>query len=432
MLLFLVEIAILAFLIIWGLNHGGALGACCYSVLGILILTFVFHVQPGTIPINAILIVLSIAIAGGTLEVTGGINYLVYLAAKLIKRYPKLVTFISPLVTWVFCFGTGTSNIFLSLEPIVAETAFEARIRPKRPLVVSVFAANMAVLCSPAAAATGFIITLLAAHGVNLHEYLAIVVPTALITIILLSVFMTFYGSRKVSDKEAVEQHIQDMKHTEMANDFSTKTKVSVVIFILGILSILLLGIFPNLAPHFVIKGKNTAINMDIIVQLFMYSSAALNLLVTKINYRKILTSKITKSAFGAAFAILGPGWFGGTVFSNPQNLKIIKSTVGSLITQSNLWVIPVVMIVAMFCMSQAATSAIVLPLALSLGVTPLLIPAIIQAVNFNFVIPAQPTILFAEDLDKTGGTSKYGFFIPGCFFVIVSFIVGVLIMHII
>lgn len=82
-------------------------------------------------------------------------------------------------------------------------------------------------------------------------------------------------------------------------------------------------------------------------------------------------------------------------------------------------------MLVAMLCISQAATSAIIFPVALSLGISPLFLVAVVQAVNFNFGIPAIPTILFAEEIDKTGSTKRYSFLIPGLIAMVTSFIVG-------
>ena len=70
---------------------------------------------------TAVLIILSIGIAGGTLQATGGIDYLVYIASRVIERFPKSIIFIAPMI--VFVFGIGTANIALSLEPIIAKTA---------------------------------------------------------------------------------------------------------------------------------------------------------------------------------------------------------------------------------------------------------------------------------------------------------------------
>lgn len=433
MLKFLAELIIMVLLIVWGLNIGRALGATVMSILGVLIMAFFFHVQPGQIAVNAVLIILSIAVAGGVLEVTGGLDYLVYLAEKVIRRWPRLVTFLAPLIIFVFVFGIGTSNITLSLEPVISETALEAKIRPARPLVATVHAAQFALLCSPAAASTAFIISLMGSHGVSMHRYLGIVLPTALISILVLSLVMTVWPFKGGSDAEFIKNSKGQAKKIadKTSKDFSKKTKWSVVVFLLGILAILLLGIFPQLGPTFMVHGKPVKLLMDDIVIMFMFASAAINLAFTHIDYHKVFSAKITKSAFGAALVVMGPGWLGGTLFTNPQNVKLIKSVVGNLLTHASWVIIPVVMLVSMLCISQAATSSIIFPVALSLGIQPLFMAAIVQAVNFNFGIPAIPTILFGEEIDPTGSTKRYTFLVPGLIALITSYLVGILMMHV-
>jgi anaerobic C4-dicarboxylate transporter DcuA len=430
---FLAELIIMVLLIVWGLNIGRALGATVMSILGVLIMAFFFQVQPGQIAVNAVLIILSIAVAGGVLEVTGGLDYLVYLAEKVIRRWPRLVTFLAPLIIFVFVFGIGTSNITLSLEPVISETALEAKIRPARPLVATVHAAQFALLCSPAAASTAFIISLLGSHGVSMHRYLGIVLPTALISILVLSLVMTVWPFKGGSDAEFIKNSKGKAKKIadKTSKDFSKKTKWSVAVFLLGILAILLLGIFPQLGPTFMVHGKSVKLLMDDIVIMFMFASAAINLAFTHIDYHKVFSAKITKSAFGAALVVMGPGWLGGTLFTDPQNVKLIKSVVGNLLTHASWVIIPVVMLVSMLCISQAATSSIIFPVALSLGIQPLFMAAIVQAVNFNFGIPAIPTILFGEEIDPTGSTKRYTFLVPGLIALITSYLVGILMMHV-
>lgn len=422
-------------LIVFGLHIGRSLGAAVTSILGVCIMAFLFHVQPGQIAVNAVLIILSIAVAGGVLEVTGGLDYLVHLAELVIRRWPRLVTFLSPLIIFIFVFGIGTSNITLSLEPVIAETAYKAKIRPARPLVASIHAAQFALLCSPAAASTAFIISLLAAHGVSMHQYLAIVLPTAIISIFLLSVVMTFWRFGSKNDAEFMQQFKQDddrQAGKQKQTGYSKITKWSVVIFLLGILAILLLGIFPQLGPTFTVGHKAVKLTMDQIVIMFMFSSAAINLAMSKIDYRKVLMSKISRSAFSAALVVMGPGWLGGTLFSDPQNIKLVKSLTGSLAAHASWVIIPIIMLVAMLCISQAATSSIIFPVALSLGIKPLFLAAVVQAVNFNFGIPAIPTIMFAEEIDQTGSTNRYTFLIPGLIAMVISYLIGILTMHLV
>ena len=168
-----------------------------------------------------------IGIAGGTLQATGGIDYLVFLASKIRSRSPKSIIFIAPMIVFLFVFGVGTANIALSLEPIIAKTAVRANIQPKRPLTASVLTANLALLCSPAASATAYIISVMAGYHISMGQYLSIVLPTAIITMLMLSVFCTF-GGRKTTVTASEIAHTPEVP---VKQSFTTKTKLGVVGF---------------------------------------------------------------------------------------------------------------------------------------------------------------------------------------------------------
>ena len=422
MLLFIIEIIIMILAILLGLRTAGALGCGIFAIVAQLIMIFGFQLPPGSAPVTAVLIILSIGIAGGTLQATGGIDYLVYIASRVIERFPKSIIFIAPMIVFVFVFGIGTANIALSLEPIIAKTAQKARIQPKRALTASVLTANLALLCSPAASATAYIISVLAGYEISMGKYLSIVLPTALISMLMLSTFCTFVG-RKEHVRDESERLVQ-MPEVEIKNDFSLKVKIG-VISLLCVMGILTFGIFPNLMPQFNVNGDVVKVEMTEIVQFFMYLSATINLLLIKINTSDILSSNITQSAMGALFAVLGPGWLGATIFNAPHNLKILKNDIGSIISEVPWLVIILVSVVAMIVISQTATASIMVPIVMSLGIPPIYFVAMVQTLNVNFVIPAQPTLLFAVELDETGRTRPTSFMIPGFFVITVSVITG-------
>ena len=424
MLLFIVEIIIMIVAIMLGLRTAGALGCGIFAIVAQLIMIFGFQLPPGSAPVTAVLIILAIGIAGGTLQATGGIDYLVYLASKIIERFPKSIIFIAPMIVFVFVFGVGTANIALSLEPIIAQTAVKAKIQPKRPLIASVLTANLALLCSPAASATAYVISVLAGHDISMGQYLSIVLPTSLITMFMLSIFCTFVG-RKNTITESEIAHTPDV---EVNHAFSTRVKIGVLAFIFCVFGILTFGIFPQFMPSFNVNGKEVTVSMTEIVQFFMYLSAAINLLMLKVNTSDILSSNITQSAIGALFAVLGPGWLGATVFNAPHNLHIIQNDVGKTIQHMPWLVIILVAVVAMIVISQTATASIMVPIVMSMGIPPMYFVAMVQTLNVNFVIPAQPTLLFAVNLDETGRTRPTSFIIPGFFAIGISVIVGFII----
>ncbi|WP_422066865.1 anaerobic C4-dicarboxylate transporter family protein [Staphylococcus simulans] len=409
-----------------GLRLAGALGCGIFAIVAQLIMIFIFGLPSGSAPVTAVLIILSIGIAGGTLQATGGIDYLVYLASKVIERYPKSIIFIAPMIVFIFVFGIGTTNIALSLEPIIAKTATRAGIQPKRPLTASVLTANLALLCSPAASATAYIIATLAVTGVTMGKYLSIVMPTAIISMLALSVYCTVVGRRrKMNPSQFATDIMEDIEAQPLQTKFSPRVKLGVLVFLLGVGLILMFGIFSDLVPTFKVNGETVKLETTEIVQLFMYMSAAINLVLVKLNTRDILDSHITQSAIGALFAVLGPGWLGATIFTAPGNKKIMTEQIGGVIQQVPWLVIILVSLVTIVVISQSATASIMLPILMSMGVPPMYFIAMAQTLNVNFVIPAQPTLLFAVDLDETKQTKPTSFILPGFFAITVSVIVG-------
>lgn len=426
MFLFITEIIIMILAILMGLRLAGALGCGIFAIVAQLIMIFIFGLPPGSAPVTAVLIILSIGIAGGTLQATGGIDYLVYLASKVIERYPKSIIFIAPMIVFIFVFGIGTTNIALSLEPIIAKTATRAGIQPKRPLTASVLTANLALLCSPAASATAYIIATLAVTGVTMGKYLSIVMPTAIISMLALSVYCTVVGRRrKMNPSQFAIDIMEDIEAQPLQTKFSPRVKLGVLVFLLGVGLILMFGIFSDLVPTFKVNGETVKLETTEIVQLFMYMSAAINLVLVKLNTRDILDSHITQSAIGALFAVLGPGWLGATIFTAPGNKKIMTEQIGGVIQQVPWLVIILVSLVTIVVISQSATASIMLPILMSMGVPPMYFIAMAQTLNVNFVIPAQPTLLFAVDLDETKQTKPTSFILPGFFAITVSVIVG-------
>lgn len=426
MFLFITEIIIMIAAILMGLRLAGALGCGILAIVAQLIMIFIFGLPPGSAPVTAVLIILSIGIAGGTLQATGGIDYLVHLASKVIERFPKSIIFIAPMIVFLFVFGIGTTNIALSLEPIIAKTATRAGIQPKRPLTASVLTANLALLCSPAASATAYIIATLAVTGVTMGKYLSIVMPTAIISMLALSVYCTVVGRRRKMKPSSFASNImEDLESQPLPTQFSPRVKWGVAAFLLGVGLILMFGIFPDLVPTFKVEGETVKLQTTEIVQLFMYMSAAINLVLVKLNTRDILDSHITQSAIGALFAVLGPGWLGATIFTAPGNKKIMTEQIGGIIQQVPWLVIILVSLVTIVVISQSATASIMLPILMSMGVPPMYFIAMAQTLNVNFVIPAQPTLLFAVDLDETKQTKPTSFILPGFFAITVSVIVG-------
>lgn len=411
MFLLSLEIVIMVAFIVYGLVKGGALGSGLSAIVALFIMLFIFKLPPSEPPVKAVLIIISIGVASGALQASGGMDYMISVATKIIRRFPKAITLVAPLVCFLFVFGMGTAMISLSLEPIIAETAIKSKVNPRAALVSSVLASNMALLCSPASSSTAFVIMLLMPFGISMGTYLGIVLPATLLSIILLSLILMAINKKiPFSESTLVEGEEQLAEVTT----HDKNAKYSTVVFLFCVLGIIIFGLFPTLLPQYTVNGESVKIATADLVQMFMYLSAALNLYFFKVNAKKILNAPATMNALAASLVVLGAGWIGGTIFGSPGNQETLTTSLGAILGNYPWFIIILCSFVAMIIGAQTAVAAIVFPLALNLGVSPLLLVIIVQCLNVNFIIPAQPTLLLACELDRTQRTKTVSFILPG------------------
>lgn len=129
--------------------------------LGLAFLVFVFGLAPSAPPIDVMLIITAVIVAASVLQVAGGMDYLVSVAEKILRSNPKYITFLAPMVCYLFTFMAGTGNIAFALLPVIAEVARETGVRPERPMSISVVASQQAITASPVSAAMAALVALL-------------------------------------------------------------------------------------------------------------------------------------------------------------------------------------------------------------------------------------------------------------------------------
>lgn len=130
MTLMLIQFAIVIALIFIGARMGG-IGLGVFGMLGVTILVYGFGLQPGSAPIDVMLIILAVISASAALQASGGLDYLVAKAANFMRKHPERITFYGPLCTWLFCLFAGTAHTSYSLMPIISEIAQANKIRPE-------------------------------------------------------------------------------------------------------------------------------------------------------------------------------------------------------------------------------------------------------------------------------------------------------------
>ena len=403
----------------------GSIGLGIYGMVGVFILVFCFGLEPGVIPVDVMLIIVSVITASAALQAAGGLDYMVQIAAKILRRHPTHITFYAPFVTWLFCFLAGTAHTCYALLPIISEIAYKEKVRPERPLSVATIAASLGITGSPVSAATAAILshTMLGGAGIGIKEIMIITVPASLIAIFVAALVQNFVGKPLEQDPE-YQRRVREglIEDVEMTNDQSQMTNVNprakwaVLAFLLGVVLVVLFGSIPAMRPSF----RGEPMNMNYIIEIIMMSIAALILFVGKADVRDAVKGNVFASGMNAMVSIFGVAWMGSTFFLGNQEV-IMGSVAGIFTSWPILFAIPLFLFSIML-FSQAATAKTLYPVGLALGVPPHILLALFPAVNGYFFLPNYPTEVAAIGFDRTG-TTHIGKFVINHSFQLAGFI---------
>lgn len=441
-ILIFIQLFIVLALIYIGARVGG-IGLGIYGMIGVFILVFIFGLQPGSLPIDVMLIIVSVIVAAAALQAAGGLDYLVGIAAKFLKNHPDQITYYGPLTTWLFCLVAGTAHTSYSLLPIISEIATARKIRPERPLSVATIAASLGITGSPVSAATAALISadLLGGRGIELSHILIVCIPASLVAILVASFVQNRVGKNLDQDPEyqrRVQEGIINSEHDsqlleQMISQPSPYAKYSVIAFLSGVALIVLFGFVPSLRPHFDTADGTVVLSMSQTIEIIMMSIAALILIVGRANVKDAVKGNVFSAGMNAMVSIFGIAWMGDTYFSG--NMAFYQEHISGIVTSY-----PVLFAIALFIMSimlfsQAATVRTLYPLGIGLGLNPLLLVALFPAVNGYFFFPNYPTEVAAINFDRTGSTTagtwllNHSFQLAGFITTFVSIGIGLLIV---
>ncbi len=412
----------------------GGIGLGVMGGAGLAILVFVFGLEPTSPPIDVMLMIAAVISAAAAMQAAGGLDWLVRVAEKLLRKNPSHVTIVSPLVTYLFTFVAGTGHVAYSVLPVIAEVARETKIRPERPLGIAVIASQQAITASPISAATVALLGMLTGFDITLFDILKITIPATLIGVLVGAFLSKRVGKELMEDPEYLRRVEQGMikenslKFNEIRNIRTAIT--SVVLFLAATVLIVLFGSIPAMRPTF----NGEAVGMPALIEILMLTACAVILIVSKTNGIAPTQGSVFIAGMQAVIAIFGIAWMGDTFING--NISVLTESIKGIVTD-----MPWLFAVALFVMSillysQAATVRAIMPLGVALGLSPWMLIALFPAVNGYFFIPNYPTLVAAINFDRTGTTriGKYilnhSFMMPGMVATVVAICTGLLLIQ--
>ena len=435
-----IELLIVLLAIFVGARVGG-IGLGIFGMMGLGVLVFGFGLTPGNPPIDVMLIIVAVITAAATLQAAGGLDYLVKVAEKILRKNPAMITFLAPIVCYFFTLFSGTGHIAYSLLPIISEIATDSKVRPERPLSISVIASQQAITASPISAATAALLSaeLLGDKGVTLGNILMVCIPATLVGVIVGAIAVSFMGVPLEKDPEYLRRLREGVLSPEgkseeaLSPQAAKRAKTSVIIFLIGVLSIVLFGSIDSLRPTFTVNGQLVKLGMTQVIEIVMMSTAGLMLIFAKADINKAVKGSVFIAGMQAVIAIFGIAWMGDTFFAG--NIEFFKTHIEQIVTQYPFLFSVALFVMSVLLFSQAATVRTLYPLGIALGIHPMAMVAMFPAVNGYFFIPNYPTVVAAINFDRTGTTriGKYvlnhSFQLPGFVATIVAIAVGYLII---
>lgn len=424
-----------------GARYGSlALGAI--SGIGLAILVLGFGLQPGTPPTDVIYIIIAAVTCAGMLQASGGMNWMIQLAERMLRSHPAYITILAPFVTFFLTVLVGTGHVVYTIMPIICDISLKQGIRPERPCGIASIASQIGITCSPIAAAVVSFMTISNANGfdVSIFQILMVSMPACILGIIAAII----YSYRRGLDLDKDPQFQARCKDPEMykymyGNSATTldqkiekHSKVAVWIFLAALASIVVFAVFPELLPQFPnAKGDLKPLKMNLLIQIVMLSAAALMVFFAKAEPKKAVGGAVWQSGMVAVVAIFGIAWMADTYFGNYTNE--IKDMMGSIVSQYPWAIAFVFFLVSVLINSQGAVVVSMLPLAYEMGIDGVILLGVMPSVYGYFFIPNYPSDIATVNFDRSGTTviGKYlfnhSFMIPGMIHVVVATVAGLL-----
>ena len=453
---------------LWLGSRYGSLALGAISGIGLAILVFGFGLEPGTPPTDVIYIIIAAVTCAGIMQASGGMDWLIQLAEKLLRKHPDRITFLAPICTFFLTVLVGTGHVVYTLMPI---------IRPERPCGIASIASQIGITCSPIAAAVVAFITISGTNGyaITIPKVLMVTMPACLLGIIIASVASYKRGKdldkdpefqKRIADPEQRE-FIYGSTATTLDKKIAPESKRAVFIFFGALLVIVFFAIFQNMLPAYetvkAIKGAPememlgasitpeqlakieevvpdvtevvmSPLKMNIVIQIVMIAAAALMIIFCKASPKKAVSGPVWQSGMVAVVAIYGIAWLADTYFAN--YLSAIQEMLAGMVEQYPWSIALAFFLVSVLVNSQGAVVVAMLPLAYKLGIDGWILLGVLPSVYGYFFIPNYPSDIATVNFDRTGSTKigkyllNHSFMMPGMVHTVVACVAGYLIAY--
>src|SRR5512137_1014596 len=287
---FFLQIVLILACLFYGARKGGvALGLL--GGIGIVILVFAFKLPPGKPPVDVMLTIVAVVAASATLQASGGLEVLLQLAEKMLRRNPKYVSILAPFTTCLLTMLCGTGHVVYTMLPIIYDIAIKNGIRPERPMAASSIGAQMGIIASPVSVAVVSLVAFLAKAPegqpvIGCLTVLSITIPSTLAGVLMIGIFSWFRGKdldqdpdfqALIADPES-RKYVYGESATLLGKKLERDQWTAMWIFVGAIVVVAILGAFESLRPAF--GGK--PLSMVLAIQMFMLLAGALIIIFTK------------------------------------------------------------------------------------------------------------------------------------------------------
>lgn len=461
---------------LWVGSRYGSLALGAISGIGLALLVFAFHLKPGSPPTDVIYIIIAAVTCAGIMQASGGMDWLIQLAERLLRKHPDHITFLAPLTTFFLTVLVGTGHVVYTIMPIICDIALKKGIRPERPCGVASIASQVGITCSPIAAAVVAFVTISNANGydITIPRVLMVSIPACVCGLMAAAAASYHRGldldkdpkfQKKIADPEQ-RAYIYGNSATTLDKEIPQSAKNAVFIFLGALLVIVLFAIFDHFLPSYdtvkaikdaadvqlaegvsigaakiadaglVLEGvteKSTVqLKMNLVIQIVMITAAALMIIFCKASPKKAVAGPVWQSGMVAVVAIYGIAWLADTYFSN--HMGEMQSMLENVVKEYPWSIALVFFLVSVLINSQGAVVVAMLPLAYKLGIPGPVLLGVLPSVYGYFFIPNYPSDIATVNFDRSGTTviGKYllnhSFMMPGLICVATSTLVAYLI----